>query len=147
MIAVRDAARLTRESLLVPHGKVLKVVGLVIEATSRAAALGDLCRIGRRPGLLAEVVGFRDGRLLLTPLGETDGVAPGAPVRSLGRPLEVPVGAVLLGRVLDALGRPIDGRGGLGRTRPVPSRGLAPDPLARRRVSEPLATGVRAIDA
>jgi len=146
MIATRDAARLTRDALLVPHGKVLKVVGLVIEATSRAAALGDLCRIGRPPGLLAEVVGFRDGRLLLTPLGDTDGIAPGAPVVSLDRPLEIPVGGALLGRVLNALGRPIDGAGDLGRTRLVPSRGAAPDPLARHRVSEPLATGVRAID-
>ena len=147
MIATRNAARLTREALLVPHGKVLKVVGLVIEATSRAAALGDLCRIGPGSGLLAEVVGFRDGRLLLTPLGDTDGVAPGAPVVSLDRPLEVPVGAALLGRVLDALGRPIDGAGSLGRTRLVPSRSAAPDPLTRRRVTEPLITGVRAIDA
>jgi flagellum-specific ATP synthase len=172
MIALRDASRLTREALLVPRGKVLKVVGLVIEATSKSAALGDLCEIDcsrdagagtavggldrdgrgsdhvrRARSILAEVVGFRDGRLLLTPLADTEGVAPGAPVVSLGRPLEVPVGATLLGRVLDAVGRPLDGRGSLGRTRRVPSRGPAPDPLARRRVSEPLATGVRAIDA
>ena len=174
MIGLRDASRLTRESLLVPRGKVVKVVGLVIEATSRSAALGDLCQIfcgrglsrgngesgaadgtpGRRGdgserlrSILAEVVGFRDGRLLLTPLGDTEGVAPGAAVISLGRPLDVPVGGSLLGRVLDALGRPIDGRGSLGRTRRMASRSIAPDPLARRRVSEPLATGVRAIDA
>jgi flagellum-specific ATP synthase len=147
MIATRDVRRLTREALLVPRGKVIKVVGLVIEATARDAALGELCEIRTAGGaLLAEVVGFREGRLLLTPLGDTDGVAPGAPVLALGRPLEIPVGGALLGRVVDALGRPIDGRGSLGATRLTASRGVPPDPLARRRVSEPLATGVRAID-
>ncbi len=147
MIAIRDVRRLTRETLLVPRGKVIKVVGLVIEATARDAALGELCEIATASGpLFAEVVGFREGRLLLTPLGDTDGVAPGAPVLALGRPLEIPVGATLLGRVVDALGRPIDGRGSLGATRLTPSRGAPPDPLARRRVAEPLVTGVRVID-
>jgi flagellum-specific ATP synthase len=140
--------RLTREALLSPRGKVVKVVGLVIEATAPAAAVGDLCHVGRARGggVLAEVVGFRDGRLLLMPLGEMDGVAPGAPVVALGAPLSLRVGAGLLGRVLDALGRPVDGRGSLPTTETVSTRGAPPDPLTRRRIAEPLGTGIRALD-
>jgi flagellum-specific ATP synthase len=140
--------RLTREAVLAPRGKVRKVVGLVIEASAPPAAVGDLCRIevARGAPALAEVVGFRDGCLLLMPLGEMEGVAPGGAVAPLGRPLAVPVGAGLLGRVVDALGRPMDGRGGTGPTVAVPTRRPPPDPLARRRVAEPLPTGVRAID-
>jgi flagellum-specific ATP synthase len=142
--------RLTRDALLRPLGKVVKIVGLVIEATAPSAALGDLCRVDvARSGetVLAEVVGFRDRRLLLMPLGEMEGVAPGAHVTLLGRPLDVPVGGGLLGRVLDGLGRPLDGRGVLPAARIVANRGASPDPLARQRVGEPLPTGVRAIDS
>jgi flagellum-specific ATP synthase len=141
--------RLTRDALLAPRGKVVKVLGLVIEATGPAGAVGDLCRLRVARGessVLAEIVGFRDDRLLLMPLGEMDGVAPGSEVTSLGRPLTAPVGPGLLGRVLDGVGRPIDGRGRLDAPFTIPSRSVPPDPLARRRVSEPLATGVRAID-
>lgn len=141
--------RLTRQALLAPHGKVVKVLGLVIEATGPAGAVGDLCRLRVARGeasVLAEIVGFRDDRLLLMPLGEMDGVAPGSEVTPLGRPLTAPAGLGLLGRVLDGVGRPIDGRGRLDAPCTVPSRSTPPDPLARRRVCEPLATGVRAID-
>jgi flagellum-specific ATP synthase len=142
--------RLTRQALLAPRGKVVKVLGLVIEATGPAAAVGDLCRIRVSRGgtdVTAEIAGFRDNRLLLMPLGDMEGVAPGAEVTPLGRPLTVPAGLSLLGRVLDGVGRPIDGRGGLEATASVPSRSAPPDPLARQRVAEPLATGVRALDA
>ncbi|MBI4593693.1 MAG: FliI/YscN family ATPase [Candidatus Rokubacteria bacterium] len=141
--------RLTREALLAPHGKVVKVLGLVIEATGPAGAVGDLCRLRVARGsdsVLTEIVGFRDDRLLLMPLGEMDGVAPGSEVTPLGRPLTAPAGAGLLGRVFDGLGRPIDGRGRLDAHAVVPTRSTPPDPLARRRVAEPLPTGVRAID-
>jgi len=140
--------RVTREALLAPSGKVSKVVGLIIEATGPSAAVGDLCRVDvcRGEPVLAEVVGFRDGRLLMMPLGEMEGVAPGGAVTPLGRPVSVPVGPGLLGRVLDGLGRPMDGRGSVGPTVMAPSRHAPPDPLARQRVAEPLATGVRTID-
>ena len=139
--------RLTRDALLSPRGKVVKVLGLVIEATGPAGAVGDLCRLRVTRGegdVLAEIVGFRDDRLLLMPLGEMDGVAPGAEVTPLGRPLTAPAGAALLGRVLDGVGRPIDGRGRLDDLAKAPTRSAPPDPLAR--LSEPLPTGVRAID-
>jgi len=141
--------RQTRDALLSPRGKVVKVLGLVIEATGPAGAVGDLCQLRVSRGdsdVLAEIVGFRDDRLLLMPLGEMDGVAPGAEVTPLGRPLTAPAGASLLGRVLDGVGRPIDGRGRLADLSMVPTRSAPPDPLARRRVAEPLPTGVRAID-
>src|SRR5262245_4401052 len=108
--------RLTRAALLTPRGKVARVVGLVIEATAPAGPVGDLCRIDTArstEGVLAEIVGFRDQHLLLMPLGDMDGVAPGAEVVPLGRPLEVIVGPSLLGRIVDGAGRPIDGRGPL----------------------------------
>ena len=147
-LALPGLPRLTRDALLAPSGKVAKVIGLVIEATAPAAAVGDLCRVGAVAGgaVLAEVVGFRDGRLLLMPLAEMDGVAPGAPVTPLGAPLRIPVGPALLGRVLDGLGQPMDGRGPLRTTSWMPSRAVPPDPLTRRRVAEPLATGIRALD-
>ncbi len=147
--AFRGLPRLTPEALLAPHGKVAKVLGLVIEATGPAGALGDLCRLRvarRGTSVLAEIVGFRDDRLLLMPLGDMEGVAPGAEVTLLGHPLTAPAGEGLLGRVLDGVGRPIDGRGRLEAPHTVPTRSLPPDPLARRRVSRPLATGVRAVD-
>jgi flagellum-specific ATP synthase len=141
--------RLTPEALLTPRGKVVKVLGLVIEATGPPAAVGDLCRLRvSRSGrsVYAEIVGFRDDRLLLMPLGEMEGVAPGTEVVPLGRPFTAPAGPGLLGRVLDGVGQPIDGRGRLDARDRVPTRRTPPDPLTRRRVSEPLATGVRAID-
>jgi flagellum-specific ATP synthase len=149
-LATLPLERLTREALLAPRGKVVKVVGLVMEATAPAAAIGELCRVSRGrgdAGVLAEVVGFRENRLLLVPLGDTDGICPGAHVTPLGAPLQVPVGPSLLGRVLDGVGSPIDGRGRLEPAGLLPTRAESPDPLARRRVAEPLVTGVRAIDA
>jgi flagellum-specific ATP synthase len=141
--------RLTRQALRLPRGKVVKVLGLVIEATGPSAAVGDLCRIRVVRGagsVAAEIVGFRDDRLLLMPLGDMEGVAPGAEVTPLGRPLTAPGGNGLLGRVLDGVGHPIDGRGRLDAPHVVATRGTPPDPLARQRVSEALPTGVRAID-
>src|SRR6266849_3227007 len=107
VMAALALERLTRDALLAPRGKVVKVLGLVIEATGPAGAVGDLCqlRVSRGEGeVLAEIVGFRDDRLLLMPLGEMDGVAPGAEVTPLGCPLTAPAGTSLLGRVLDGVG-------------------------------------------
>ena len=142
-------ARLCRADLVRPLGKVAKVVGLALEATGVTAPVGELCRIRSRHGSLsAEVVGFRDGRLLLMPLGDLAGVEPGGEVLALGRPATVPVGPGLVGRVIDGLGRPIDERG------PLVAEGersiaehAPPSALGRRRIAEPLETGIRAIDA
>ena len=94
----------------------------------------------------AEVVGFRGPRMLLMPLDDIDGIGPGCRVVATGQPLAVRVGPELLGRVLDGLGNPVDGRGPLGCAESRPVVASAPPPMSRPRIHEPLATGVRAID-
>ncbi|MBN1128317.1 MAG: hypothetical protein JXA71_04990, partial [Chitinispirillaceae bacterium] len=95
------------------HGKITEVIGLLIEATGPTASVGDVCVIERSgvPVGKAEVVGFKLDRTLLMPLGKVEGIHPGLTVVGTKRPLSVGVGKELLGRVLDGLGMPIDGRG------------------------------------
>ncbi len=139
---VEDVSRFTLS------GRVTRVVGQVIEATSLPVAVGEVCRIAPddRHGLLAQVVGFHERGILLMPLGDLEGVHPGALVTPFGRALYADVGASLVGRVLDGLGRPIDGKGPLGATRRRALFADAPSPLSRTRIHAPLATGVRALD-
>lgn len=140
--------RLCKADLVRSTGKVTQIVGLAIQVSGLTASLGELCEIrsGRRR-FFAEVVGFRDDRLLLMPLDDLAGISPGTEVRSTGRPHMVEVGPSLLGRVLDGLGRPIDGRGPLRDTVPAPVHHAPPPVLTRQRIQEPLETGIRAIDA
>ncbi len=133
-------------------GRVAEVIGLVVESTGPDAEVGELCLIGndRRERVLAEVVGFRDGRTMLMPLGELTGIRPGDPVVGAGRSLRAPVGDAVLGRVLDGLGNPIDGGEPLdagGRyveRRPLDAS--PPSPLLRRPIEQRLPLGVRALD-
>jgi FliI/YscN family ATPase len=145
----RGVERLRRGDLVRPLGRVSKVVGLAIEVTGLTASIGEVCQV-RAPGhtLAAEVVGFRDGRLLLMPLGDLMGIQPGGEVLALGRPQAVAVDRSLLGRVVDGLGRPIDGGAPVdaAELRPIYAH-TPPSALARRRISEPLETGIRAVDA
>ncbi len=131
------------------HGRITEVIGLLIESTGPAASVGDVCTIEHDGQILgrAEVVGFKRNRTLLMPLGQLEGIHPGFTVVSTKKPLMVEVGDNMLGRILDGLGNPIDGRGGLRpeKVRPVFSR--VPNPLTRARVTEPFITGVRAIDS
>lgn len=134
---------------VVHYGRATKMVGLVVEGVGLDVALGDLCRIrGTRGGasVLAEVVGFNDERTLLMPLGDLGGVQRGSAIEPLGRKYGVDVGPALLGRVLDAMGNPIDGRGPLRTTARVPLTGDPPAPLDRPSITRPFATGVRALD-
>ncbi len=131
------------------HGRVVEVIGLLIESSGPAASVGDVCIIehrGREVGR-AEVVGFRKDRTLLMPLGPIEGIHPGHVVVSTKRPMMVDVGPGLLGRVLDGLGRPLDEKGGLNAesSRPIFSR--IPNPMTRRRITEHFETGIRAIDS
>jgi FliI/YscN family ATPase len=130
-------------------GRVTRVVGLVVESIGPPARVGDVCEAraegGRR--LTLEVVGFRDGRMLLVPLGDTAGIRPGDRIILRDGASRVPVGEGLLGRVIDGMGRPIDHRGALPCTEAAPLRAPALNPLARDPISEPAPTGVRAIDA
>ncbi len=133
-----------------PVGRVAKVVGLTVESQGPPAALGEACAITTRGGkeTLAEVVGFRDGRVCLMPWEQLEGISVGATVRSTGRPLEIPVGPEVLGRILDPLGRPLDD---LGPIHPrVAKKNIVrevPNPSKRQRIKETLQTGVRVMDA
>ena len=129
-------------------GRVTQVIGMVIEASLPKGTLGDICNIMRRSGasIRAEIVGFKRGKVLLMPLADTLGIFPGSRVTLSPTPLTVATGDGLLGRILDGLGNPIDGKGPLKTTHQTPVHNTPPNPLHRRRIKEPLATGVRAVD-
>jgi len=131
------------------NGKVRQVIGVVIESLGPNMAVGETCRISYKrtaEPVLAEVVGFRDNKVLIMPLGEMKGIGAGSDVVALGKPLEIGVGDQLLGRVLDGLGQPIDGKGDIFCERRMEVTAAPPPPLSRKRIVEPLALGVRAID-
>ncbi|MBS1709247.1 MAG: FliI/YscN family ATPase [Armatimonadetes bacterium] len=130
-------------------GRVAQVVGLIAESDGPSSRVGDVCMVEANDGrdqVACEVVGFRNERVLLMPLGEMLGVQPGSLVRSTGTCLRVPAGHGLLGRVLDGLGRPIDGKGPLDFTHTVPNIAPPPGPMERKMIDRPFATGVRCID-
>jgi len=132
-------------------GRVVQVIGLVVECEGLAAPVGARCAIRRgvaRGGgqIEGEVVGFREDRTLLMPYGRMRGVAPGDTVECLSTRQTVPVGEQLLGRVLDGLGRSMDGRGSFLASDEYPLYADPPDPLRRKRITEALATGIRSID-
>jgi flagellum-specific ATP synthase len=138
-----------RADLVKIIGKVVQVVGLIIEAQVGGVSVGDLCTIRiekENRDAYAEVVGFREKRVLLMPLGSTAGIAPGSQVVAAGRPLMVRVGKDVLGRVLSGLGQPIDGKGPVMGEEDYPLDAEPPDPVKRPRVTEVLRVGIRAID-
>lgn len=141
-------AALERTNWIKVTGRVADVVGLVIESMGPNARVGDLCLVHTEQdgAVKAEVVGFRGDRVLLMPLGELSGVRAGNIVEATGHCLRVPVGPELLGRTLDGLGEPMDGKGPLSCTERYPVIAHAPNPLQRSMITEPLATGVRSID-
>jgi flagellum-specific ATP synthase len=130
-------------------GRVSKVQGFLIESRGPQAVIGELCRIvvPRGRGIVhAEVVGLRDETVQLMAYEEIGGIEIGNRVVASGSCLEVPVSDRLLGRVLDPLGNPADGRGEIGAVALYPVMASPPDPLSRPRVSQRLVTGIRAID-
>ncbi len=134
------------------NGLVTQVIGLVVESIGPAAQVGELCEIrhgGRNsPTIKAEVVGFKANRVLLMPLGEMAGIKPGSEVIATGDMQQVAVGDFLLGRVLDGLGAPADSKGPLlgPGLKHYPINAAPPDALTRRRITEPVSLGIRAID-
>ena len=141
--------RLRAAEPLKARGKVREVVGLTIQASGPSMRIGDLCHILSAPGeapVPVEVVGFKNERILLMPLGDMGGIAPGDAVLPTHKPLCVRAGDALMGRVVDSTGRPIDGGPPLRGTVKVPLKAVPPPPMTRPRISEPLATGIRAID-
>ncbi len=129
-------------------GKVVKVVGLTIESIGPDAQLGDLCTITSKDSAItieAEVVGFRESKLLLMPFGNIDGIGIGSRVFSTNNPLKVPVGEQMLGKVIDGLGNLIEGEEFVcNEFYPVDAK--APDPMSRKLIDEVLPLGVKAVD-
>jgi len=131
-------------------GRVTRVIGLVIESIGPAISLGEACRIYSREtgrASLAEVVGFQDKRVLLMPLERIEGIHPGSEVVATGSPLQVPVGDALLGRVLDAMAKPIDGKGPIQSETFRPLRKSPPHSMKRQRIQRSFSTGIRAVDS
>ncbi|PWB80344.1 MAG: EscN/YscN/HrcN family type III secretion system ATPase, partial [Candidatus Methylomirabilota bacterium] len=141
-------ARIAKAALIRSLGKVTKVVGLVVEAVGQEAFVGELCRIrsAGRHDVWAEVVGFHRDTLLLMPMGEIHGIRPGSEVVATGRPFEVPVGRSMLGRVVNGLGRPIDGKAPMEVEARCSVHRRPPAPMMRAPIHEPLSTGIRVID-
>lgn len=127
------------------HGKVTGIVGLSITAAGVRAAIGDLVVVDAKTPLFAEVVALHDDTLACMPLGDITGVRVGALVTPTGGPLTIPGGHHLLGRVLNGLGEPIDGRGPIRGPR-IPLDGEPPHPLRRSRIDTQLSLGVRVLD-
>ena len=106
-----DAIRLSQA--IVQEGRVVKISGMVAEASGPDLGIGSLCAIRNADGgeIQAEVVGFKDNRVIVMPLGELTGIRPGSPIVKVTNRAVVPVGAGYLGRIIDGLGRPLDGGG------------------------------------
>ena len=128
-------------------GKVSQVVGLTIESIGPDVSIGSTCHIkSRDKDILAEVVGLKGSKILLMPLGDISGVRPGATVEASETPITVNISYDLLGRVLDGVGKPIDGKPELTNGKDFPVTNAPPNPLERNRIATPLALGVKAID-
>ena len=129
-------------------GRVTNVVGLVVEAQGPVSCLGTVCDIytPRNHTIAAEVSGFKDNKVLLMPLEEIRGIGPGCRVVARQQNAVVAVGSGLLGRVIDGLGNPIDGKGPVVSETEYPIYAPSLNPLLRRRIHKPLDLGVRVIN-
>ncbi len=136
-------------SLISQKGKVDKVIGMTIEAVGINASIGEICRIYNGSGgyILSEVVGFRNERVVIVPYDDIDGISPGSLVEAMHDVLQVKVGDELKGRILDGLGRPMDGQGELKNTVNYSVKGTPSNPLTRPRISQRINMGVKAVDS
>jgi len=137
-----------KPDLLEVVGKVVQVVGLVVEAQVQGVSIGELCNIviDDNKSILAEVAGFKEGKVLLMPLGSIGGIRPGSRIYATGHPIRVKVGPQLLGRVLDGLGNPMDRKGDLEFDTYYDIDRDPPDAVQRPRITDVLRVGVKAID-
>jgi flagellum-specific ATP synthase len=138
-----DALTAARPQLV---GTVTSIVGLGVEVSGLDCAIGNLITIGDHPGVEAEVVATTRTGLRCMPLGRMTGISTGSPVRAKGEGVMVPTGSGLFGRVLDGLGRPIDGKGPLVADGYVPVHNETPSAMLRTRIDTPLQVGVRVLD-
>lgn len=131
------------------NGRISQVIGLVVESTGPTCFLGEVCHVKARNGedlCTAEVVGFRGNRVLSMVLGDAGRVSPGSEIVATGHALSVQVGNSLLGRVIDGMGKPIDGKGPINAVERRSIYASPPNPLERKRITQPMATGIRSID-
>ncbi|NII09191.1 flagellar protein export ATPase FliI [Oleiagrimonas sp. C23AA] len=141
--------RLDQVTAMPVEGMLRRVVGLTLEAVGVEAPLGSRCLVDSADGapLETEVVGFAEGRLFLMPTGQLHGILPNARVRPAPSSAGIPVGDGLLGRVIDAAGQPLDGKGPLTATQPASLKREPINPMARQPIEQPLNVGVRAINS
>lgn len=142
--------QLSKMELIKVNGRVSEVIGLVIESLGPTSSLGEVCSIKSREGeeiCLSEVVGFRSNRVLSMVLGSASSMSPGSEIVASGRTFSVGVGMGLLGRVLDGLGKPMDGAGPVEYEEIRSIYSAPPNPLERKRITLPISTGIRAIDS
>ncbi len=150
--AVREAAE--KADLFRYQGKIEKIIGMTIEASGPEANIGDVCRIyrkgegGRLSGrfIYGEVVGFNNGKVMLMPYTDIEGIGPGSIVDNTGRQLQVGVGRALIGRIINAIGQPIDGGPPIETTESYSIAGEPVNPLTRPRIEDIIPFGVKAID-
>lgn len=148
MIDINKYKQVVNNNLWVYSGEITKVIGMGLESLGPMANIGDICEVELRDGsssIKAEVVGFNEGRLMLMPLGNLEGIGPGCKVRAYGEKLTVKVDDTLLGKVVNWQAIPLDLEE-LHCMHSVPIENDAPNPLSRKRIDTPLQLGVRAID-
>lgn len=140
---------LDKMDLATVYGRVSKVIGLVLEGQGIKAALGSTCQIlseDKSTSLPAEVIGFKDNKVLFMPYGDMRGIAPGSLIKNSAHPPLIPVGEKLLGRVIDSFGNFLDGKEQVNLSSFYPLYNSPPSPLERPRISLPLDVGIRAIN-
>lgn len=131
------------------EGRVVKVAGIVAEANGPGLGIGDLCAIKNSEGreILAEVVGFKDQRIIVMPYGPMRGIKPGSRVIDLSRRPTIKVGQAYLGRVIDGLGNPLDEKGPIKSEGEYPMYGDLLNPLKRKVIREVIDVGVCSLNA
>ena len=143
------SAVLRSAQTLEKKGRITQVVGLVIESQGPQAPVGEVCVLRDRAGkevCKSEIVGFKDNKILSMVLGEARNIAPGMEIVATDKTLSIGVGNSLLGRIIDGLGQPMDGKGPIEAAEIRSIYAQPPNPLLRKRIKEPITTGVRALD-
>ncbi|MDR0454291.1 MAG: flagellar protein export ATPase FliI [Deferribacteraceae bacterium] len=139
---------ITPHKELTYSGHITKIVGMTIEANGPLLGIGSRCAITTINGgkIPAEIVGFKENRIILMLYGESDMIAPGSEVTSIKNSIDINVSEAMLGRILDGLGEPIDNNGPLPKGDPAPIYAASPDPMGRKVIKDVITTGIKAID-
>ena len=130
-------------------GKIEQIVGMTVEAAGISGSIGDVCIISSKTGkkkVISEIVGFKSGKVLLMPYSDTDGIGTGSFVENTGEKMKVRMSDALIGRTVNALGEPIDGKGEIDGNTFYSINGTPSNPMSRPPIAVPLEFGVKAID-